>query len=166
MLRLSTALRAKMLGSTGFAGAFSKGVIYIYTGYQPATADAAKQGTLLGMITVNGLGFTHGVNTNGLSFDAPTTATVSKAAAETWKLNKGDGSDTLGAAAAGTAGWFRICGNAADAGGADGGGGTYALPRLDGSIGVSGADLNLPNINFVIGTPVTIDVFQFTLPAS
>lgn len=51
-LRLSTGARNKMLNASGFSGLFNKGSINIYSGSQPATADAAPTGTLLGIVTV------------------------------------------------------------------------------------------------------------------
>jgi hypothetical protein len=38
------------------------------------------------------------------------------------------------------------------------------LPRISGSIGVSGADLNISNASIVSGRVYTIDEFSFTLP--
>lgn len=159
MIRLSTGLRASMLNVQGFKGAFANGVIAIYTGTQPATADSAVQGTLLGYVTKNAGAFAQGSPTNGLNFDTTSTGTIAKAAAETWQLGTGGG--TAGASATGVAGWFRLMGNASDAGGA-----STSLARLDGSIATSGGDLNLPSVSFDVGTPVTIDTFSFTLPAS
>ena len=153
-VRLSTKLRNQMAGTTGFGAAFAKGVIYIYSGPQPLTADSAISGTLLGIVTVNSGAFTFGSPTNGLSFDAPVIGTVSKAAAEIWSF--------VGLVA-NTAGWFRLMGNASDNLGNDS---TFLLPRLDGSIGVTGADLNLSNIAVTAGAPNTVDVFAFTIPAA
>lgn len=151
-LQLSTGLRNGMLNATGFTEAFNDGVMYIYSGPQPANADAAIQGTLLLTITVNNGAWSAGSPTNGLGFDAPASGVISKAAAEVWR---GLGATT------GTAGWFRLCGNATDAGGS-----STTLPRMDGAVAVSGGDLNLSSISIVTSAPTTIDVFQFTLPAS
>lgn len=52
-LRLSTALRNAVITSLGFNGAMNKGYIGIYTGSQPASADAAATGTLLGKVTAS-----------------------------------------------------------------------------------------------------------------
>jgi hypothetical protein len=150
-VRLSTGLRNNLAGNTGFGATFDNGVIYIYSGPQPLTADSAVSGTLLGKVTVDGGAFAFGTATNGLGFDAPASGVVSKAAAENWKFT---------GIAAGTAGWFRLMGNASDNLGA-----STTLPRMDGSIGVSGADLNLSNISIAVDAPNTIDVFQFTIPA-
>lgn len=148
-LRLSTQLRNNLAGTTGFAATFANGVIDIYSGTQPATADAAATGTLLGTVTLNSGAFTPGVSTNGLTFAAASAGAVSKSGV--WSFN---------GVAVGTAGWFRFRGNAADAGGI-----SAVLPRLDGSIAVSGADMNLSNISIAIGSPNTIDTFTWTQPA-
>ena len=148
-VRLSTALRTALAGSTGFAATFANGVIEIYTGTQPATADAAVAGTLLGTVTLASGAFTPGVATNGLTFASAANGAVSKSGV--WSFN---------GVAAGTAGWFRLKGNAVDAGAL-----STTLPRLDGSVATSGADLNLSNIVIAIGAPSTIDSFTFTIPA-
>ena len=150
-MKLSTGLRNALAGATGFGTTFNDGVIYIYSGPPPLTADAAVTGTLLGIVTVDGGAFAFGSPTNGLGFDAPSDGVVSKAAAETWRFT---------GLADGVAGWFRLMGNASDNLGV-----STTLPRLDGTIAVSGADMNLSNINIVTGAPNTIDVFQFTVPA-
>ena len=124
-------------------------MIEVYTGTQPVTADAAVTGTLLGTVTLNSGAFTPGVSTNGLTFAAAVSGAVSKSGV--WSFN---------GVAAGTAGWFRLKGNAVDAGSL-----STVLPRLDGSVAVSGADLNLSNIAIVVSAPSTIDTFTFTIPA-
>ena len=53
-IRQSTGLRNLLCGNDGFASAFKNGEIRIYTGTQPATADAAVTGTLLGVVTKDG----------------------------------------------------------------------------------------------------------------
>lgn len=149
MIRLSTRLRDNLAGALGFAATFANGVIEIYTGSQPATADSAVSGTLLGTVTLNSGAFTPGSPTNGLTFAAASGGSVSKSGV--WSFN---------GIATGTAGWFRFKGNAADAGAA-----STTLPRMDGSIAVSGADMNLSNIAITIGAPSTIDSFTYAQPA-
>lgn len=51
-IRLSTALRNNLVGASGIASSFIGGVIDIYTGSQPATADSAVTGTLLGRVSI------------------------------------------------------------------------------------------------------------------
>tara|TARA_R110002110_G_scaffold415835_1_gene657226 strand:+ start:41727 stop:42185 length:459 start_codon:yes stop_codon:yes gene_type:complete len=149
MLRFSTGLRNGILNATGVKEAMADGVIRIYSGAQPASADTAPAGTLLLEVTVNGGAFAHGSAANGLEFDDPVNGVLSKAAAEVWRGN---------GLAAGVAGWFRFCANPADAGGA-----SSTLARIDGSVGRTGADLNLSNTNVAVGVPTTVDVFQISM---
>lgn len=149
-VRLSTGLRDNLVGTTGFSSTFANGVIEIRSGTQPANADAAATGTLLGLVTLASGAFTPGSPTNGLTFAAASGGAVAKSG--TWSF--------VGIAD-GTAGWFRLRGNAADAGGI-----STTLPRLDGSIAVSGADMNLSNISITIGAPATVDSFTWTQPAA
>lgn len=149
-IRLSTRVRDNLAGTTGFSSTFANGVIEVYTGSQPASADSAVTGTLLGTVTLNSGAFTPGSPTNGLTFAAASGGAVSKSGV--WSFN---------GIAVGTAGWFRLKGNATDAGGA-----STTLPRLDGSVAVSGADLNLSNIAITVSAPVTVDTFTVTIPAA
>lgn len=153
-VRLSTALRTNLAGTTGFAATFANGVIDVYSGTQPATADAAPTGTKLGRITLASGAFTAGVATNGLTFAAAADGAVSKSG--TWSFS---------GLAAGTAGYFRLKTNT----GADVDTDQTTLKaeaRLDGSIAVSGADMNLSNITIAPGVPATVDGFTWTQPAA
>jgi hypothetical protein len=149
-LRFSTALRNATIGTVGMAGALSTGVIEIYTGAQPASANDPVSGTLLGTVTLNGAAFTPGSATNGLTFAAAADGAVSKSATN-WQFT---------GLATGSAGWFRFKGNAVDAGGSS----TSAI-RLDGSIATSGGDMTIGNINVTVGAPNTVDQFVLTYPA-
>jgi len=53
MIRFSTGLRNALAAGFGLQGALNKGYIEVYTGSQPATADAAATGTKLGIITLS-----------------------------------------------------------------------------------------------------------------
>ena len=64
-------------------------------------------------------------------------------------------------AAGGTAGWFRLYANATDDGEADP---DDEHPRIDGSVGTSGRDLNLTSVSLTAGATQTIDTFKITLP--
>lgn len=148
-IRLSTGLRTNLAGTTGFASTFANGIIEIRSGSQPVSADNAVSGVLLGIVTLSSGAFTPGSPTNGLTFAAASGGSVSKSG--TWSF--------VGLAK-GTAGWFRFKGNGVDEGGA-----STSLPRLDGSVGTSGANLNLSNISIEVGAPTTIDSFTWTQPA-
>lgn len=109
--------------------------------------------TSTGSVTATYGNITGGVSAvNGLTFAPADGGVVSKAGV--W---------SFAGVAAGTAGWFRLIGSAADAGAALSA--APWLPRLDGSIATSGADLNLSNIAIAIAAPNTIDSFTFTIPA-
>lgn len=148
-LNFSTGLRNAMLDSTGLRTALAAGVINIYSGPQPSSADDPIQGTFLAQVTVDSLPWNPGSPDNGLNLDVPVNGVIAKVAAENWSF-KG--------ASDGVAGWFRFVGNAPDDGSA-----STTLPRIDGSVGTYGADLNLSNTNIVTGAPATIDVFQLTM---
>lgn len=146
-VRFSTQTRTNLAAS--FATTFANGIIEIRTGSQPASADAAATGTLLGTVTLSSGAFTPGTATNGLTFGAAASGAVSKTGV--W---------SFAGIAAGTAGWFRLKANALDNDTL-----STALPRVDGSIATSGADMNLSNISVAIGAPSTIDSFTLTFPA-
>jgi len=152
-VRLSTKLRSNLAGTTGFAATFANGIIEIRSGTQPASADAAATGTLLGTVTLASGAFTPGSPASGLTFATAADGAVSKSGV--WSFN---------GVAAGTAGWFRFKGNAVDSGADDSI--AKASPRLDGSVAVSGGDMNLSNISITIGAPTTCDSFTWTQPAT
>lgn len=52
-IRFSTGARNALAGHCGFASLFQGGSISIYTGTQPASADSAATGTLLGVISTS-----------------------------------------------------------------------------------------------------------------
>lgn len=151
MLRLSTGLRDKLLGTESFRDIFDYGVIYIYSGSQPSRADDAVQGTLLGKVTVDGGAFSFGSQANGLQFAAPDGGAIEKVADDAWQFQGLED---------GTAGWGRLMGNDNDDLGS-----SESLPRLDFSIARTGADLNLSNTNIAVDAVHTIDVFRYSIPA-
>jgi hypothetical protein len=155
-LRVSTALRNALLGAgTGDNGSFkdimADGVLEIYSGSQPANADAAEAGTKLLRITESGGAFTPGSATNGLEFGDSSGGSIAKASGETWQ---GDG------ITGGTAGWFRFYDNDYDTGS-----GTDKI-RFDGAVATAGAELNLSSTTIVQSATTTIDAFTISMPAS
>lgn len=141
-LKVSTGLRNSMLGTGSLVGAFTTPKIMIYAGAVPATADAALGGaTLLSTIT--------GPSAAALAFDAASGGSLPKAAAQTWSgVN----------VATGTATFFRLV-SAADDGLA-----STTEPRLQGTCGTAGADLNMSSVNLTSGATQTIDAATITLP--
>jgi hypothetical protein len=148
-LRLSTGFRNAMLGTNCFRTIMLDGVIYIYNGGQPASADAAETGTLAVVITLASGAFVPGAAANGLEWDAPAAGVISKAAAETWS----------GVGLADTSmGWFRFYDNARVQGA------SAVSVRFDGTVATSGSQIVLSSTTVRTGVTVTLDTFTFTLP--
>jgi hypothetical protein len=154
-LKFSTGLKNQLVsaikGAVTATYSLEHGIGYIYSGSQPANADAAATGVLLMRITVGSGAWSAGVATNGLDFDVAA-GVITKSSSETWS---GVG------IADGTAGYIRFCGNATDAGGI-----STTLPRIDCRVSTSGAECNLSNLNIVTGATTTIDSFSAAFPAS
>lgn len=140
------------LGSTSFVEAFHNGVIDIYSGPQPGTADAPPSGTLLAQITAEGLPWTAGSPQGGLQWGADGRYVI-KTPGVPWVLQ---------GVAAGTAGWFRLRTNAPD----DNEMSNTAI-RLDGSVGLvdgPGAELWLATTAITPDTAILIQNFWIAVP--
>lgn len=128
------------------------GVLNVYTGSQPAGPDSAVgTATLLGQITVSGGAFVAGAFTNGLILGTATAGIVDKDTGQTWQLT---------GIAAGSAGWARFVGNAADDGLA-----STTLPRIDCSIGQTSGDMRMAGGTTIeVGGVYTLDKYALTMP--
>lgn len=147
-MNFSTGLINYVMDTGSFKQAFTNCHMTFYAGARPASADDAPTGTVLGEGTLNGDPFTEGAATNGLNFDDAVLKTISKAAAETWKIT---------CTANGTIGWFRIKANAVDANGVS----TTAI-RADGVVGITNGDARLTSLTAVAGEKITISACSFT----
>ncbi len=127
------------------------GVIEVYTGTQPATADLAETGTKLLRITVSSGAFTPGSPTNGLNLATAASGSTSKESGETWS---GVG------LADGTAGWFRYYSNAYVTGASS------TSERFDGVCGVGSGELRMSSLSITTGATTTVDAATITQPAS
>ncbi|WP_440579836.1 hypothetical protein [Stenotrophomonas muris] len=150
----STGFEASILGPSAFEGIFRAGCIEIRTGPQPDTADMPATGALLARITVDGGIWRPGVSAYGLGF-VRNGRYVYKDAAQRWVLR---------GLAAGTAGWFRLVGNAPDAGAV-----SFESPRIDGAIGLdddSPGDfqMRLPTLAMATDTSIEIGEWWFAIP--
>lgn len=111
----------------------NSGKLRIYDGSQPATADTALGAqVLLAELTLNATAF--GAAVNGVATANAITADAS-------------------ANATGTAAWFRVL----DSGGVD-----VTDNLWDGSVGTSGADLNLNTVSIVAAATVSVTSFTYT----
>lgn len=145
-IKASTGLRNKLLDTNPFKTIFNLGFLNIYSGPEPATADAALIGgthTLLCAISNNN-------TVTGITFAATASAgAITKNLSETW---------SKAAVASGTASFFRLVAPG------DTGASSTTEPRLQGSVGTSGADLNLTTVTLTSSTVYTVDSFSVTLP--
>lgn len=146
-IRLSTGLRNKLAGTDGqgFGEAMNNGVLDIFTGAQPVSANHVETGTKLVRIS----------------------STSGTAAEDGLKFGTtGDGTLSIGVPAwtgvilvDGVAGWFRFYGS----GGVTGTSGTAI--RFDGAVGVSGSDLDLKHTNLTKDATLTIKSATIVQPA-
>lgn len=144
-IKNSTGLRNAMLATGSAKAALDGGRINIYAGAAPATADDAVGGaTLLCAITLNSTG-------TGILFDtAAVNGVLAKKPSETWSGS---------IVATGTATWYRHVAAADD--------GTLSTtaPRIQGTIDLIGADLNI-DPNFISGQTKVIEHYVIALPTA
>jgi hypothetical protein len=127
------------------------GIIRIYSGLQPADADAVETGTLLVSITKAGGAHDTDTGDNGLEFlDAAVAGVLSKVTDE-WS---GDPD------AAGVAGWFRFYDQSETIGASS------IAVRFDGAINTSGAELNVASVDVALGTDFVINQFDIIMPTA
>ena len=130
---------------------FRNGVIEIYTGTQPTTADLTESGTKLVRITVASGAFTPGSPTNGLNLADAAAGVTSKESGEVWS---GVG------LAAGTAGWFRYYDNSYTTGASS------TAKRFDGVCGVGTGQLQMSSLTVALGATITVDTGSITAPTA
>lgn len=147
-LLASTGLRNKVLDTGSLKSALAGGFIHVYASLVsdiPASADAAidvaKHTKLL---TVYGDGVSAGLNLGTAGSGA-----IGKAAGETW-------SGTV--LATGTAAFFRFVGSA------DTAAASTTEPRLQGRVGVAGAELNISALALTSGNTQSINFISIALP--
>lgn len=141
--------------TTGASGVITftgkRGVGATMNGWVPSgTGTTLTVGTPVNL----GSGVTGVTAVNGLRFGDSATGALVKHPDQTWSGV---------AAATGTAGWFRFSAAVADAHGADA---AELYLRMDGSIGTSGADLNLSSTTITAAATETILTWTLTEPAS
>lgn len=135
-LAATSSYKAALEGGAGF-------LIDIYSGSRPGDPNDPPSGTKLVTISLGGTG-------DGMSFEnaAPTDALLKKKASETW-------SGTV--IANGVATWYRLRKTT------DAGASSTTETRIDGTVGTSGADINLTSTNMVTGAPFTVSSYAIEL---
>ena len=143
-LKTSTGLRNGVLSGGSLKSRLDGGRINIATCSPPATADDPVGGaTLLCAITLNSTGA-------GINFDAAAAGGVlQKAPGEVWS-----GANVTG----GVAAWYR------HVAAGDNGALSTTAPRVQGLVGVAGADLNLSSVSLIAGATQTIDYYSLAWP--
>lgn len=145
-LKLSTGARDHLLTTGDFQSVVDGGVIRIYDGAVPATADAALSGnTLLCTVSNNSAG-------TGITMSATSASGVlGKNTAEVW-------SGLI--VANGTATFYRFSPLADD----------FLLStttkRVQGTVATAGADLNFSSVAFVSGNSKSIDTYDIAQPTA
>lgn len=129
--------------------AYANAVVAVYSGTQPASADAAETGTLLGLITKDGGEFTPGQVTNGLNWDAAVDGVCLKPSAEEWAIIPSVG---------GTAGYARVYANAMVTGIS-----TSAV-RFDLACGVGAGELRFSTTSLNVGVKSVVNTLSLTQP--
>ncbi len=143
-LKLSTGLRDGLLDTSPFRTLLDASRLKLFSGAAPASADDAE-----------------GTELVSIGSDDADTHCHFEAAAVSGVLSKVSGDVWSGVASAtGTATYFRLQLPA------DGGGLSTSALRMQGTIGTSGADLNMSSVSIVSAATQTIDTFDLTMPAS
>lgn len=143
-LKLSTAIRAAMLATGSLRSALAAGEIRIYSGPEPASVDSAISPSNLLLVTIR-----TDVD-GGLTFEAAAPGgTLTKSLSEIWQGT---------VVAAGAATFYRFV-LPSDTGVA-----STTAPRIQGNVGIVGADLNLSNTALVIGAIQKLEAYAITLP--
>ncbi|MES2347027.1 MAG: hypothetical protein V4641_05585 [Pseudomonadota bacterium] len=138
-MQLSQALAATQ--SALLASQFTGGFIRLFSGAPPSSPDQAETGTLLGIVSVDGLG-------GGLHFTS--VGAVMSMADERWRFH---------ALATGTTGWFRLV-RPGDTGAND-----LTALRLDGIVGIPAApgDMQWDSLAVTLGLVYSIDSFLYLI---
>lgn len=140
---ISTALANKMLDTGSLKATFNNAEIRIYSGSVPASADAAA-GTVIATVTE--------ASNAALTWAAAAAGGVLAKSANTW-------ADTSGTNAGGVATYYRLVAKT-DTDALD----TTTYPRIQGTVGVGGADMNVGTTTIALHANFTLNVFTQTLP--
>lgn len=145
-LKFSTGLRAGLMVTGSLKSMLDGGSIKVYAGAVPASADAAIGSAVL-LCDIN-------VKTTaaGLTFEATAPSGVlTKNLSEEWESNN---------VATGDATFFRFVKSS------DTGTSSTSQVRIQGTVGLAGADMQISNTSLVLGAPQKIEYFNVAMPES
>lgn len=139
----STGLKTSLLGNGGFSEVMSGTVFKLYSGIVPAHANDSVGGATL-LCTISNTA----IPDDGVSFNDSTPAILTKPSAEEWSGTN---------VASGAATFYRLTSSE------DTGSASTTIPRLQGTVGVFNADLNLSSVNLVSGAPQSLTSYVVSL---
>ena len=139
--KMSTALCNQLLDTNPLATIFASGFVVLYSGTVPATADAAATSAVR-QVVIGAPGPGTGVTFNA----AAAAGVIAKNSTETWN-------GTVANSA--TITFYRVV-TAADDDTADSG---LIYPRIQGTVGAGGADMNLADPALVAAAPFQMNYF-------
>ena len=143
-MKISTGLAKSMLDTASFKGSLSGMKLKIYSGTEPATADAALGAAVL-LVTISDNG-----GAGALSFEAAAVGNVlEKLSSQTW-------SGTVGTS--GTASFCRLE-LASDTGAS-----SSTEIRVQGDVGIAGKFLNLSSVALTAAAVQVVDFLSITMP--
>lgn len=142
-MKLSTGLRNALLSGGSLKATLDGGEIRIYSGTVPADADAAIGGATL-LVTIKNGG-------SGITFATASGGVMQKAGGETWSGTN---------AATGTASFYRHVLSADD------GSSSTSAVRIQGTVAVAGADMNLTSVALSSGATQTLNFYSIAMPAA
>lgn len=147
MAQLSTGLRDQMMTVAPFATALGNCIMNLYAGTLPPSADAALPSDAVLLCTISDAGGGGKLNWESAS----ASGVLAKSSSQVWSGTN---------VATGTAAWWSMQ-LASDSGAA-----TSTGVRMQGSLAVLGADINLSSVNLVTGAIQSLDYFVVSIPAS
>lgn len=147
-LKMSTGLANAILAGSSIKEELDNGFIYIFSGTVPDDADAANANTLLVKIAADAVPVDAGVE--GLDFAASASSrAIAKSGAQDWAGV---------VVATGTATFYRFC-ESGDAGTSA----STTASRIQGTVGLSGADINLTSVALVDNDTNTVGLSTYEI---
>jgi len=147
MTQLSTGLRDQIMVTAPFATALANCTLNFYSGTMPASADAALPVDAVLLCTVSDAG-----GGGALHWESASAGGVlAKSSSQVWSGTN---------VATGTAKWWSMQLPS------DTGTSSTTAVRMQGTLAVIGADINLSSVDLVLGAIQTLDYFVVAIPAS